>query len=211
MPCRWAGTFTAAAPWSVAYSTGPTPPLALAGPPVDIPLALTGAASWAAAVDTLLRLQFLELCAGNFPRLEGRSHAAAVEVAGWEPAGCAADLMRQTAAAAGGDEGDDDEDAGAEGDAEGVAAGQKKKKKKKKKAGAIDLIATLLSVIGAACSFSAIIGGGEVPSKEKKCICFEGGEPEEEVQEGAEDAKGCGGGQSWGTLWWANVKLPRNH
>ena len=96
MPCSWAGTFTAVAPWSVAFSTGPTPPLALAGPPVDIPLDLTGALSWA-AVDTLLRPQFLELCAGNFPRIEGRSHTAAAEVAGWDPVGCSADLMRQTA------------------------------------------------------------------------------------------------------------------
>jgi hypothetical protein len=65
-PCRYRGTFTAIAPWSVAYGSGTTPPIALAGPRLDIPLALEGVKSMG-QVEAALLPQFRSLCASNFP------------------------------------------------------------------------------------------------------------------------------------------------
>jgi hypothetical protein len=76
-PCAYAGTFTAIAPWSVAFSNGPTPPLALAGPRVDIPIALDGVSAWS-VVDDALSSQFRVICDGHFPTI---NHPSNIDIA----------------------------------------------------------------------------------------------------------------------------------
>ena len=87
MPCNWSGSLSAVVPWSTAFSSGPTPPIALAGFTVDVPIDLSQVSSWV-AVEASLRPQFHSICSGNHPA--GRR----IEV-GWNPESCANDMMRQ--------------------------------------------------------------------------------------------------------------------
>ena len=84
-PCTWRGTFSVVAPWSVAFSDGREPPLALAGPLVEVPVDFSGFGSWA-EVQTILRGQFYEMCKENTSNEND-----------WIPDACVKDIERQVA------------------------------------------------------------------------------------------------------------------
>jgi len=91
MPCEWHGIFSAVTPWSRAFSLDTSkPPLALAGPQIDIPLDMRGFKSWR-EIQQLLNDQFKSICLDEFNDLERSTGARC----GWDPSSCAADLQRQ--------------------------------------------------------------------------------------------------------------------
>jgi hypothetical protein len=91
MPCEWHGVLSAVTPWSRVYSLDKSkPPIALAGPQIDVPLDMRGFKTWHEIVH-LLNDQFKIICSDEFRNIEKSTEAPY----GWIPSSCVADLERQ--------------------------------------------------------------------------------------------------------------------